>query len=60
MTVPANYGTEYSLNEGDGVALRLCNGLSCDDPGFDLRCERCCNQTSHPSQGTVNKGDLPK
>ena len=39
---------------GAGVAQRLCNGLSRNDPGLDSLWERCKNRASRPSQGTVN------
>ena len=41
---------------GAGMAQRLCNGMPCNDPGFDSRWGRCTNQASHPLQGTVNWG----
>ena len=39
---------------GAGVAQRWCNGLPHYGPGFDSRWERCKEQDSRPSQGTIN------
>ena len=52
--------SSFSHNNGAGVAQRLCNGLPCDDLGFDSRSERCINRASCPLQGTVNGGAVSK
>ena len=48
----------FFKNDGAGVAQRLCNGLPDKGTGFDSRRGQCKNRASHPSQGTVNGGDL--
>ena len=45
---------------GAGVALGLCNGLPCNDPGFDSRRGWFKNRASRTSQGTVNGGAVSK
>ena len=42
------------------VVQRYCNGLSCNGSGFDSLWERCKNQGSRPSQGTVKGGAVSK
>ena len=48
------------LKGGAGVAQRFCNGLPCDNLGFDSQWEQCKNRASRPSQGTVNGGAVSK
>ena len=42
------------------VELAWRNGLPCDGSQFDCRWERYLNQTSRPSQGTINGGAVSK
>ena len=63
-TTYATLGTGHRELVGAGVAQRLCNGLPCNDMGFDYRWGRCKNRPSQTLNdlavdGTLNTTNQP-
>ena len=56
----AKYGSKLLFIFLFSMEQRLCNGLPRDGQGFNSRWERCKNQASRLSQGTVNGGAISK
>ena len=50
----------YPILHVAGLAQRFCNGLPCNNSGFDSWWGRCKNWASRPSQGTVNGCSVSK
>ena len=63
-TTYATHGTGHRDLVGAGVAQRLCNGLPCNDMGFNYRWGRCKNRPSQTLNdlavdGTLNTTNQP-